>query len=577
MEVFRKVIGRCKKSTKRLFWWALGLSLVSSALSVLSNVLFGVLAEKFVGMQVGQRSTLVPVVEVLVLIFFVYILVAGIGYVIERCTDGFQLRALNELRILGYEKLQKLPIDYYSNTRPGTIVQRTTYVNQIVNWLRDLTDGRIYALAIPLFSLVPLFIYSWLIGVLTAIDIVCTVTIQMRKTRVRKPFMTAGNNAWDDAVGVFTEHVAHMATSRTSASQPALKKVFKDALTLQFGFRDKQYKIEQTHNSYQMLMEAVVIASVLMVTVLLAFKGDIGLAALVAITAMIRNIMMNSRSISWIYDSFVTATTEGQKYLDLLNEPEDSLDEHATKKVKGIQSLELNNVGFQYTDGENPVLGGISFRLSDNQTVAFVGESGGGKSTLSKLLTRLYRPTSGEFLVNGEPADTFYSDSLRQSIGVVMQDVALYHISIADNLRLALPKATDEQIIDALKLANAWEFVQALPNGMDTIVGERGVKLSGGQRQRIAIARAAIKKPSMIILDEATSALDTKSEREVQKGLEELLKNTKAVIIAHRLSTIKNADKIIVLDKGRIVEEGTYEQLKKKKGVFADLLAHQQL
>jgi ABC-type multidrug transport system fused ATPase/permease subunit len=184
-------------------------------------------------------------------------------------------------------------------------------------------------------------------------------------------------------------------------------------------------------------------------------------------------------------------------------------------------------------------------------------------------------PSSGEIRINDEPIGSYSTSSIRENIGVVLQDVSLYHISVAGNIRLARPSATDADIAAALKSAYAWEFVKALPDGMNTIVGERGVKLSGGQRQRIAIARAIIKDPSFVVLDEATSALDSVAEKEVQKGLKSLMADKPSLVIAHRLSTILDCDKIYVIDEGTIVEQGTHRDLIAKKGEYAKLWEHQ--
>ena len=190
-------------------------------------------------------------------------------------------------------------------------------------------------------------------------------------------------------------------------------------------------------------------------------------------------------------------------------------------------------------------------------------------------MLRLHVPTDGEIRINGKPIEQFYSTSLWKATGVVMQDVALYHMTIAENIRLARPGASSKEIEKALRIANAWEFVKQLPSGINTVVGERGVKLSGGQRQRIAIARAAIKNPSFIVLDEATSALDSTSEKEVQRGLATLMKNTTSLIVAHRLGTIKDCDVIYVLEDGSIAESGTHKSLLDQKGVYAKLWENQ--
>lgn len=571
MSVISEVIGKTTRRTKKYAFIALACAILTSSLSVYVNVAFGQLAERVVGLDKNLPDTLSKVLVTMSVILIIYLLTAIIGYFQERSGDLFRFRALNELRIKGYEKIQKLPIDYFSTNRPGTIVQKTTYVASVVNWVADFTYFRIYNIAIPLLSLIPLFSYNIYIGGLTMTGILATIALQVRKTRKRKPHLIAGNDSWDDAVGIFSEHVSHMSTSRTTANQKSLLNIFSKSLDIQLGHRMKQNQVEWTYNSVQLVFEAIIISAVLVLTVYLAYNGKIGIAELVAVTAMIRSIMLNSRGISMLYDSYITASTEGKKFIDLLNEEESKIGRGANEKLIAIESIEINDVSFNYPDDGKIALQNISFRLDKSKRVALVGTSGGGKSTLAKILMRLYEPTSGEIKLNNKDAKNYRLLSTQQQIGVVMQDVALYHTTIAENIRLAKPSASDNEIVAALKLANAWDFIEMLPNGIETVVGERGIKLSGGQRQRIAIARAAVKKPSLIILDEATSALDSTSEGEVQKGLEKLMRGKMAILVAHRLSTTKDCDEILVIEHGSIIERGNHASLIALKGRYAEL------
>ncbi|HEX7259611.1 MAG TPA: ATP-binding cassette domain-containing protein, partial [Candidatus Saccharimonadia bacterium] len=212
------------------------------------------------------------------------------------------------------------------------------------------------------------------------------------------------------------------------------------------------------------------------------------------------------------------------------------------------------------------VLHNVSFRLEAGQTLALVGPSGTGKTTITKLMLRFYEPTEGTILINDESIEHFSGESIRQHIGMVMQDVALFNDSVEQNLQLANPRATKVHVRAAAEQAHADQFIEKLPEKYNTLVGERGIKLSGGEKQRVAIARAILKQPDLIILDEATSALDSESERYVQAGLSDLMKDRTAVVIAHRLSTVMRADQILVLRGGKIVERGIHEDLAVKPG-----------
>jgi len=237
--------------------------------------------------------------------------------------------------------------------------------------------------------------------------------------------------------------------------------------------------------------------------------------------------------------------------------------------------MRIDNISFKY-DQEN-VLQNFSLEIPKGHTVALVGQSGSGKSTIANLVTRFYDVNTGSIIIDGIDIKDMTQNSLRGLLGLVTQDSILFNDTIRENLRIGKENATDQEIIAALKIANAWEFVKELPKTIDTNIGDSGNKLSGGQKQRLSIARAVLKNPPIMILDEATSALDTESERLVQNALENMMKNRTSIVIAHRLSTIQNADTIVVLNKGRIVEQGKHADLLAKKGMYYSLVEMQSL
>lgn len=238
------------------------------------------------------------------------------------------------------------------------------------------------------------------------------------------------------------------------------------------------------------------------------------------------------------------------------------------KETKG--EIAFDQVSFNYRVGQ-ATLSDVSFTVKSGEMIALVGPSGAGKSTVITLLARFYDPTSGQIRIDGQDIRGFNVQSLRRQIGIVMQDNLLFAGTLAENIKYARPEATDEEMIQAAQAANAYEFILKLQNGFQSEIGERGVKLSGGQRQRLAIARVVLKNPPILILDEATSALDTESERLIQDALEQLMKSRTSIVIAHRLSTVINADRILVMEQGRIVEQGRHEELLKLSGTYAKL------
>ena len=267
-----------------------------------------------------------------------------------------------------------------------------------------------------------------------------------------------------------------------------------------------------------------------------------------------------------------TGYASAERIFSLLDTPKDIIEHSNPVQMKSFNKhIEFKNLSFEYEESEGLVLSNINFKINKGEVVAIVGPSGAGKSTIADLIPRFYDPKDGEILIDQENIKKLSLASLRKNMGIVTQDVILFNDTIKNNIAYAQPKATMESIINACKAANALEFIEEIPEGFDAIIGERGVKLSGGQKQRIAIARALLKNPPILILDEATSSLDTESEKKVQTAIEALLKDRTALIIAHRLSTVQTANKIITIEKGKISEIGTHDELYSNDGLYRKL------
>ena len=262
----------------------------------------------------------------------------------------------------------------------------------------------------------------------------------------------------------------------------------------------------------------------------------------------------------------------GERIFSIIDAQSEIQDKPGAIELDGLKDkIEFRDIHFSY-DGSREVIEGISFEIKRGETVALVGPSGGGKSTLSELIPRFYDVKAGDILIDGVSVRDYTQDSLRAHMSVVAQDTVLFNDTIEGNIAMGKAGATHDEIVEAARIANADCFIQEAPEGYQTNIGDRGVKLSGGQRQRLSIARAVLKNPEILILDEATSALDTESEKLVQDALNKLLVGRTSVVIAHRLSTIHNADKIIVVDHGRVAEQGTHTELLAKGGIYAKLI-----
>ena len=334
--------------------------------------------------------------------------------------------------------------------------------------------------------------------------------------------------------------------------------------------------IQKNAKTRQSVLFSFQIITIGLIVVLIQNKLIAVGAAIFAITYLGR-VTSTMFNITSIIRGFEQSLLDAAKIIELLNETPDVTDAPNAEIMKVSHgSISFSSVGFSYADAPNEHLfQGLNLTIAARSSVGLVGKSGGGKTTMTNLLLRYADVTSGSVRIDDQDVSHVQQDSLRNVISYVPQDPYLFHRSLKSNIAYGKDGASDAEIVDAAKKAHAWEFIEKLPQGLDTIVGERGVKLSGGQRQRIAIARAILKDAPILVLDEATSALDSESEKLIQASLETLMKNRTSIVIAHRLSTIAKLDRIIVLDDGKIVEDGSHQELLARNGVYAKLWNHQ--
>jgi ATP-binding cassette subfamily B protein len=338
------------------------------------------------------------------------------------------------------------------------------------------------------------------------------------------------------------------------------------------------------------LIAALASALVYGVGGVMAVSGTLGIGTLVALAAYLTRLYGPLTALSNVQVDVMTTLVSFERVLEVLDlEPAIADPEEPVEIPAGPVAVELTDVHFRYPtaaevslaslegvmilDDREPetVLHGIDLTVQPGRTLALVGPSGAGKSTIAGLVSRLYDPTQGSVRVGGVDLRETSLASVRDTVGVVAQDVHLFHDTLAANLRYAAPDATDAQLVDALRAAQVWDVVSRMPDGLETVVGDRGYRMSGGEKQRVAIARLLLKDPAVVVLDEATAHLDATSEEGVQRALEELLSGRTSIVIAHRLSTVRHADEIAVIDAGRVVERGTHHQLVAADGLYAEL------
>ena len=332
------------------------------------------------------------------------------------------------------------------------------------------------------------------------------------------------------------------------------------------------YKVMAFVNSNIYMMMRLIVLVVLVVGAWLTFNGHLKYGELVAFILYVNVLFRPVEKISALLELYPKGMAGFKRFVDILNIDPDVVDRKDAKDVDHLKGyISFHKVTFGYEKIQGPVLKNVSFNINAGETIAFVGPSGAGKTTISSLIPRFYDVDSGQISIDGIDVRDMTKRSLRQQIGIVQQDVFLFTGTLRENIAYGNLHATNAEIEEAARRAHLIDFIDELPEGYETQVGERGLKLSGGQKQRIAIARMFLKNPPILILDEATSALDTETEMIIQEALTELAKDRTTLVIAHRLATIKNADRIMVVTKDGIAEEGSHEELLKQGGIFAQL------
>ena len=489
--------------------------------------------------------------------------------------------ALRDLRNDAFSKLVYMPMDFFNRNKVGELTSRlSSDIAQIQETLRTTIAEFFRQIIIVIGGILFLFFISWklaliMLGTVPVMAIVAVIFGRyIRKlSKEAQDYIAESNSIVEEALtGI--------------ANVKAFTNEF-------FIFNNYKKSTQQTRDLnvrsgiWRGLFVSFIIFCLFGAIVFIVWRGLLmtqgpnpelnteGFYQFVLFT-----IMMGASvgSLPDLYASVQKAIGATENLMDIIQQDTEVQLNHGSRKDTLTGSIRFENVRFSYPQRSDvEVLKGISFDIKQNQTLALVGQSGSGKSTISNLLLQFYTLSEGGITFDGIPAKDFELNALREQMAIVPQEVILFSGNIRENILFGNPAATEEQIIEAAKQANAWEFIDAFPNKLETEVGDRGIQLSGGQKQRIAIARAILKNPTILILDEATSALDSESERLVQDALDKLMKGRTSVVIAHRLSTIRNADQILVLQSGVIEESGTHQSLMELKGLYADYVGLQSM
>lgn len=480
-----------------------------------------------------------------------------------------------DMRAAIFAHMQKLGFSFYDKNRTGLLMSRVT------TDLFDITELAHHGpedLFISLVTLTGSFIILWriqktlalvlMIAVPLIVIFVATRRRNMMKVSREVKRRTAGINAEIES------SISGIRVAKAFGNEDEEIDKFSHCTNEYVGAKQGYYRVMAGFFSGTELMMNLMSLSVICVGSYLIMKNKMDIATLVTFNMYVASVQSPIRKLTQFTEQFTQGMAGFQRFRAIMHEDPDIVDAPDAVPLDHVDGdIEFKDVSFAYDEGKGDVLSHINLHIKPGEMLALVGQSGGGKSTLCQLIPRFYEISSGSIALDGTDIRKIKLADLRSNIGIVQQDVFLFAGTILDNIRYGRPSATMEEVVEAAKMAEIHDDIMAMPDGYETIVGERGIMLSGGQKQRVSIARIFLKNPRVLILDEATSALDTATERKIQAAFDRLAKGRTTLVIAHRLSTIKNADEIVVVGEHGILEKGTHAQLVRQGGIYAELAA----
>ena len=497
-------------------------------------------------------------------------------YAAAMTVETLRVNTVRRMRDEMFARVIDMNVGYFSEQRKGDIMSKITQDVMVVQFCITNTLQVAFRDPFLIIGYLTLMIgISWQLSLFAVLFLpIVGVIIGSIVKRLRHP-AKRGQERMGDMVSILDESLSGIKIVKGyNASNFILRKFYElnneySRLVISMARR------QQLASPMSEFLGITAVAVILVFGGTLVSQGIVGGAGFIAFIAAFSQITRPLRSFIDQFANINQGVAAGERIFSVIDSESEVKDSPEAREFEGLkESIEMRNVHFSY-DGARDVISDVSLTIRKGETIALVGASGGGKSTLSELIPRFYDVTAGDILFDGVSVKEYQQESLRKKMSIVAQETVLFNDTIEGNILMGRPDATHDEVVAASKVANAHNFIEESPMGYSTNIGDRGTKLSGGQRQRISIARAVLKNPEILILDEATSALDTESEKLVQEALTNLLKGRTSIVIAHRLSTIYNADRIYVIDQGRIAEQGTHQELLAKGGIYAHLIEMQ--
>ena len=497
-------------------------------------------------------------------------------YAAAMTVENLRINTLRRMRNEMFANVANMNVGYFSNQRKGDIMSKITQDVMVVQYCITNTLQVAFRDPLLIIGYMTLMIgISWELSLFAVLFLpIVGLVIGRIVKRLRHP-AKRGQERMADLVSVVDESLGGIKIVKgynaTNFIVDKFKKINAEMSRLILSMARRQ----QLASPMSEFLGLTAVALILVFGGKLVESGIVTGAGFIAFVAAFSQITRPLRSFIDQFANINQGVAAGERIFTIIDAENEVKDKEDAIEFEGLkESIELRNVEFSYED-DRKVIQGVNLKIKRGETIALVGPSGGGKSTLSELIPRFYDVDAGEVLFDGVSVKDYKQESLRAKMSIVSQETVLFNDTIEGNILMGRPSATHEEVVEASKVANAHGFIMDSTEGYDTNIGDRGTKLSGGQRQRLSIARAVLKNPEILILDEATSALDTESEKLVQDALTNLLKGRTSIVIAHRLSTIYNADRIYVIDEGRVAEEGTHTELLEKGGIYAHLIEMQ--